>query len=137
MRISRRGIFKKLPLFPSSSQRVLKFPTSSQMHLTQYVLNSTWVLWSHMVCPEFNSHECKLKRRNLGEHICFYFATRVQSKETKKPLMGTTITFVSILQLGSKAKRPKKKFNKNHLGEPSHSPKRCFWKKLWAHPWWD
>ncbi len=30
--------------------------------------------WSHMVCPKFNSHVYKLKRK-LGEHVCFYIAT--------------------------------------------------------------
>jgi hypothetical protein len=33
-----------------------------------------------MVCPKFNSHVYKLKRWNLGVHICFYFATRAPKR---------------------------------------------------------
>ncbi len=28
----------------------------------------------HMICPKFNSHMYKLKRKAVGECICFYFA---------------------------------------------------------------
>jgi hypothetical protein len=31
-----------------------------------------------MVCPKFNSHVYKVKRRIVWEYICFYFATWVQ-----------------------------------------------------------
>jgi len=64
------GIFVFFPLFPSYSQSVLKC-------CPQDVPNSTWVL-PHMVCPKFNSHVYKLKRRIMWEYICFYFATGVQ-----------------------------------------------------------
>jgi hypothetical protein len=71
------SFFRFFPLvpivFPSCSHQALKgFPSSQCVPecVPQDVPNSTWVL----IGPKFNSHVYKLKRWNLGKHICFYFA---------------------------------------------------------------
>jgi len=71
-----RGIFLFFCLvfnvFSSCSQRILKFPTCSQIHSWRYSQYTSYL--SHMVCPKFNSHVYKLKRWTVGEHSCFDFA---------------------------------------------------------------
>jgi hypothetical protein len=72
--------FLFLNVFSTFSHQILKGFSSSQSipkWVPQDVLNSTSIL-SLMVCPEFNSHVYKLEMYAKGEHICFYFATRVQ-----------------------------------------------------------
>jgi hypothetical protein len=62
-----------VPIKLSKGSLVLKVFLSSQSVpecVPQDVPNRTWVL----IGPKFNSHIYKLKRWNLGKHICFYFA---------------------------------------------------------------
>ncbi len=67
--------FSLVPIvFPSCSHQVVKgFPSSQSVPkcVPRNVPNSTWVL----IGPMFNSHVYKVKRWNLGKHICFYFAS--------------------------------------------------------------
>jgi hypothetical protein len=51
-------------IFPYSQCVLNMFPLSSQIVpkcIPEDVPNSTWVLWSHMVCPKLNSYVYKLK----------------------------------------------------------------------------
>jgi len=60
--LGRDGLFF---IFPHTQFVLNMFPLSSQSvpkYIPEDVPNSTWVLWSHMVCPKFNSHVYKLKR---------------------------------------------------------------------------
>ncbi len=69
-----------LNVFSTFFHQILKGFSSSQSvpkWVRQDVPNSTSTL-SLMVCPEFYSHVYKLEMYAKWEHICFYFATRVQ-----------------------------------------------------------
>jgi hypothetical protein len=78
--------------FPPSPPLVLNvFPSSSQ-NVPEDVSNSTWVL-SHTVCPKFNPNVYKLKRWNLRDHMCFYFATRVQRGASIRGMYNVPILF--------------------------------------------
>jgi hypothetical protein len=72
-------VFFHVPnVFPLCSHHVPWSFSSSQV-VPQNFPNSTSVL-SHMVCPKFNLHVCKLTRWSMGEHFCFHFATQGQKR---------------------------------------------------------
>jgi hypothetical protein len=49
---------------------------------------------SLMVCPKFNNHVNKVKRWAMGEHYCFYFATK------EVLLFGSAQMFQIFLMMG-------------------------------------
>jgi hypothetical protein len=63
-------------VFPMCSHHVPWSSSSSQV-VPQNFPNCTSVL-SHMVCPKFNPHVCKLKRGSIEEHFCFYLQLKVE-----------------------------------------------------------
>ncbi len=72
----------------------------------QDVPNSTSKLF-YSVCPKSNSDVHKLRRRIIGEHICFYFVTRIQKGASirVRPMFPKTLVMCQSMWLLQKAKR--------------------------------
>jgi len=96
--------------FVHCSQCVLIMFSWGFQNVPQDVPNFTSDL-SLMVCPKFNNHVNKVKRWAIGEHYCFYFATK------EVLLFGSAQMFQIFLMMGQLIWLLKKK------------------KKLRAHPW--